>query len=88
MRCSASFAPSIVQGKGYDTQTSEGAAIWEQLQERLLAPFPAATSVVSEVAIQAAKFGKPHMVTPRLGQGGFRVAVTESYLRRCAMTGE
>jgi putative restriction endonuclease len=43
---------------------------------------------VSATAIEVARFVKPHMMTPRLGQGSFRVAVTESYERRCAMTGE
>jgi putative restriction endonuclease len=28
------------------------------------------------------------MVRPRLGQGSFRVLVTEAYQRRCALTGE
>ncbi|MDD5603865.1 MAG: HNH endonuclease signature motif containing protein, partial [Eubacteriales bacterium] len=28
------------------------------------------------------------MITPRLGQGGFRVVITEAYQRRCAITGE
>ncbi len=34
------------------------------------------------------KYGKPQIITPRLGQGAFRVIVTEAYHRRCAITGE
>jgi putative restriction endonuclease len=34
------------------------------------------------------RYGNPTLVQPRLGQGGFRYAVTERYERRCAMTGE
>jgi putative restriction endonuclease len=32
------------------------------------------------------RFGTPTLITPRLGQGAFRVAVTEAYGRQCAIT--
>lgn len=35
-----------------------------------------------------ARYGEPYLVQPRLGQGAFRVLVTDSYRRRCAITGE
>jgi putative restriction endonuclease len=35
-----------------------------------------------------ARFGAPHLVTPRLGQGTFRVAVTSAYGGACAVSGE
>jgi hypothetical protein len=34
------------------------------------------------------KYVEPVLVKPRLGQGSFRVSVTEAYKQRCAMTGE
>jgi putative restriction endonuclease len=34
------------------------------------------------------RYGVPRLVAPRLGQGAFRVAVTEAYGRACAVTGE
>jgi putative restriction endonuclease len=34
------------------------------------------------------RFGQPTVVYPRLGQGSFRVLVTDIYDRRCAITGE
>ena len=34
------------------------------------------------------RFGAPRLITPRLGQGTFRVAVTDAYGRACAVTGE
>lgn len=34
------------------------------------------------------RFGEPTLIRPRLGQGAFRVAVTDAYQRRCAVTGE
>ena len=34
------------------------------------------------------RYGAPALVKPRLGQGAFRVLVTDAYRRRCALTGE
>ena len=39
-------------------------------------------------AIRSQGYGKPQIVLPRLGQGLFRVLVTDAYSRRCAITGE
>ena len=83
-----SWSPNLVQGKGYDTAEDEGREVWEQLQQVLLTPPTDPLALISPVAEEAARFGQPRMMTPRLGQGSFRVAVTESYQRRCAMTGE
>ena len=33
-------------------------------------------------------YGSPTLINPRLGQGAFRVLVTDAYKRRCAITGE
>jgi putative restriction endonuclease len=41
-----------------------------------------------KVAEPLPRFGEPHVVIPRLGQGTFRIAVTEAYDRSCAVTGE
>jgi len=34
------------------------------------------------------RYGSPVLITPRLGQGAFRMVVTDAYDRRCAITGE
>jgi HNH endonuclease len=39
-------------------------------------------------AIKSHGFGKPQIILPRLGQGSFRIVVTDAYERRCALTGE
>jgi putative restriction endonuclease len=39
-------------------------------------------------ALESARYGKPILVSPRLGQGSFRVLVTDAYGYRCAMTSE
>ena len=32
------------------------------------------------------RYGPPTLITPRLGQGAFRIAVTEAYGRQCAVS--
>jgi putative restriction endonuclease len=76
------WAPNIVQGKGYDSEVGEGARIWRQVQLALARRLPV------EHAIAEHRYGKPMVVQPRLGQGAFRLLVTDAYQRRCAVTGE
>ena len=79
--------PSIVQGKTYSTEDRIGAALWSQVQERLLfQKFP--KEEVAAVAEETARYGAEYLTKARLGQGAFRVLVTDAYSRRCAMTGE
>jgi putative restriction endonuclease len=73
--------PNIVQGKGYDFSTGVGREIWDAVQVRLRG------GVAARVA-EAPRYGEPVEVLPRLGQGSFRVVVTDAYDRRCAITGE
>ena len=40
------------------------------------------------VAEPEARYGEPVITLPRLGQGSFRVIVTDAYDRRCAITQE
>lgn len=79
----ADWSPNIVQGKTYDLTTGEGARVWQACRERagLLRP-----DLVPDG--QPERFGSPTTVTPRLGQGSFRMAVTEAYDGACAVTGE
>lgn len=77
---------NIVTGKGYDTSSTNGAALWGQVQERIAGTqmFPEFHGEESEQA----RYGEGRIVHPRLGQGAFRVLVTDAYSRRCAITGE
>jgi len=79
------FARQIVTGKAYDLTSGPGLALWNAVQNRL-----AARSTLKSASSQpiSAMLGKPHLVTPRLGQGGFRISVIDAYERRCAVTGE
>jgi putative restriction endonuclease len=77
------FARNIVQGKTYDLELEPGATLWRTLREAIAST---RAPMVAEVAAQ--RYGQPQLVAPRLGQGTFRVLVTDVYQRRCAVTGE
>jgi len=79
------FAQQIVSGKGYDLTVGYGRALWDAVQLRLAARRPQPSSPASQISLA---LGTPHLVTPRLGQGGFRLSVLDAYGRRCAVTGE
>jgi putative restriction endonuclease len=74
------WSRNIVSFKTYNTGDAEGLALWEAVNERL------GRSPVPGWAEEAARFGEPYLIRPRLGQGGFRVLVTDIYRRRCAVT--
>jgi len=76
-----SWAPNIVQGKGYSTADAEGARLWAAVVHRL-------DDHASDRGTEQPRFGTEYLTQARLGQGAFRVLVTDAYSRRCAVTGE
>jgi putative restriction endonuclease len=83
------WASNIVQGKGYDLTTGEGHRIWMECRGRAgrVRYEPAATPEPLLIG-EPTPFGGPSIIHPRLGQRSFRVAVLDSYGRRCAVTSE
>jgi len=77
-----SWSPNIVSFKIYSTDDPEGLDLWEAVVSRMN------RTSVSGMSEQAERFGAPQIIRPRLGQGAFRVLVTDIYQRRCAVTGE
>ncbi len=80
----SNWAPSIVQGKSYETAEPIGAGVWAEVQAR---------HVIADVerpllAEDVNRYGAEFLTRARLGQGAFRVLVTDAYARRCAITGE
>lgn len=84
------FKLNTVQGKGYDSEVGVGKALWEAVAERIElfqgSSLEAGTATIA--AIESKGFGKPQIVLPRLGQGLFRVLLTDAYERRCSISGE
>jgi len=74
------WSPNIVQGRGYDLTVEPGLTLWARLQT--------ARGAALEVREEEARYGRPILSLPRLGQGSFRVIVTDAYERRCALTNE
>jgi putative restriction endonuclease len=74
------WSPNIVQGKGYDLTVEPGATVYRRLQEAL--------SSAPALGLDGPRYGSEILVRPRLGQGSFRIVVTDAYERRCAVTGE
>ena len=84
------WARSIVVGKTFDTDTAEGLRLWEQVMAAAAAPISTTSRLAEQQSIyvsSGARFGEPQLIRPRLGQGAFRLAVTDAYKRECAITG-
>ncbi len=87
------WSSNIVRGKMYDSNQSDGAIIWAHVR-----PFftqQQSTSLTNKystndlgVQQERAKYGAEFLMKPRIGQGAFRLTVTEAYRKRCALTGE
>jgi putative restriction endonuclease len=86
----ADFSLSNQQGKRYSSESGHGRVLWEAVCERLrtIAPERIEQSPATLAAVDSNGYGRPLVVLPRLGQGLFRVLVTDFYDRRCAVTGE
>ncbi|MFC2051269.1 HNH endonuclease [Chloroflexota bacterium] len=71
---------NIVSGRRYDLSVEPGLSLWKQLH--MMMP------LVPEVREETTRYGQPTLTLPRLGQGSFRILVTDAYDRRCAITNE
>ena len=76
------FHRNIQQGATYDLDHGEGKRMWEECLSR------ARGRRAVELMEEARRYGTPTIVTPRLGQGIFRISVTDAYGRACAVTTE
>jgi HNH endonuclease len=81
------WAESNLRHTVYDLSVGEGARVWSECLARVR---PKRDLKVAErvEAEELPRYGSPILVNPRLGQGAFRVSVTEAYDRACAVTRE
>lgn len=87
----AKWPMSLVQGKTLNSEDGEmGQELWTQVKPKLAGEWvrSSAASPSSEAPESGGRYGNPQIVRPRLGQGAFRVLVTDAYHRKCAITGE
>ena len=83
----------IVQGKSYYTEAEIGKDIWHKV-EVLLEKYLHINSIdegKSQFLLEEPEspaYGNSILTKVRLGQGAFRVLITDAYSRRCTITGE
>lgn len=77
-----SWSRNIVTFKRYSTDETDGLALWTAVQDAVTSP------KLGGAGETQARYGEPVLIRPRLGQGAFRILVTDSYKRRCAVSGE
>jgi putative restriction endonuclease len=80
----ADFAVNIVRGRTYDLTAGTGAALWAEVAQRI----QGSRTVSGTTPEIPGGYTDPSLVRRRIGQGTFRIAVTESYQRQCAVTRE
>ncbi|MCX5795031.1 MAG: HNH endonuclease [Elusimicrobia bacterium] len=74
---------NIVQGKTLDLSSGEGLRLSMECSDRARGG-----AALTRDGIETQRFGEPLMIRPRLGQGSFRLAVTDAYESACAITME
>jgi putative restriction endonuclease len=77
----STWSRHIQQGRSFDTDQSDGQQVWNAVSALL-------SSGEAGARLESPRFGVEYLARARLGQGAFRVLVTEAYQRRCAITGE
>jgi putative restriction endonuclease len=85
------WSKSIVQGKAYTTEDEIGRKIWDQVEhllEKYL--FVDDQPVENEFILRDPEVGYRTSILSRIriGQGAFRVLITDAYQRKCSITGE
>ncbi len=81
------WSPNIVKGKTFEIDSEPGKSIWHKLQlilSRRQLPHEPDLRTDEE----RARYGKETLIKPRLGQGSFKILVTDAYRRSCAITQE
>lgn len=76
------WSRGIRRHKKYLSDSEDGSRLWNSVQDRLR------SQKAVSVGQDSPMYGTPQLVAPRLGQGAFRLKVTDIYSRKCAVTGE
>ena len=86
------WGKSIVQGKSYSSDTLIGKELWSKveilLQKYLYQVVEEEKSQLILEDRESPMYGNSVLTKVRLGQGAFRVLVTDAYNRKCAISGE
>lgn len=88
----SNWGNSIVQGKSYFSEEEVGNSLWGKI-EVLLQKYLSQSSdgEKSQLILEKSDspaYGNSVLRKVRLGQGAFRILITDAYSRKCAITGE
>jgi len=81
------WSPNIVRGKKVEPDTEESKYYWIRVQH-ILAKIQLTHETDLQTKEERARYGKETLIKPRLGQGSFKIVVTDAYRRSCAITQE
>jgi putative restriction endonuclease len=77
------FSLNIVQGKTYDAESGTGKDLWDAIS------MPLRSQQATQLQIgDGTVMWRDALIRQRLGQGSFRILVTDTYERQCAITRE
>lgn len=82
------FSRNTVQGKTYDLDVGTGHDLSMALEARFQAGATLSPQRMVAEGVVTRMFADPALARRRLGQGAFRILVTDSYERQCAITRE
>lgn len=82
------FSRYVQVGKSYDLESLTGQHLLNSVTTRLANRTPSIVADAARSAVDLPMFGEPVLVRRRLRQGAFRVLITDTYQRRCAVSGE
>lgn len=87
------WSKSIVQGKSYETSEAIGRKLWDKVQiliQKYMADRPEENIKSPLVIAEPSEplYGLSILRKVRIGQGAFRIMVTDAYDRKCSITGE
>jgi putative restriction endonuclease len=81
------WSQNIVRGKKVETDSEEGKYYWNKLQ-LIIAKIQLTYKPDFRTEEEKVRYGKEILIKPRLGQGSFKIVVTDAYRRSCAITQE
>ena len=81
------WKPNIVKGKTEKLNSEQGKYYWSKLQ-LILSKRQLTHEPDLKTEEKKARYGKETLIRPRLGQGSFKILVTDAYHRACAITQE
>jgi len=82
------WSSNIVKGKTYESTAPEGRRLLDLLHRAAPPNRDLRDAATPADVTDVARYGADYLTRGRLGQGTFRVLVTDAYARRCAVTGE